>query len=205
MNHPEEYKLNNPVWYAINETHKPYGIDYPNAHFYHPDYSSFGGFTTFENTDFVLENYAEKANSFFIFGLVPSMPKTLEIKQELICHQMIVCTKQNTFFACCQYESRRYWIVRITRFCNPKKNKYLGYRQKNATFFLNIILSNQSSLQANLGLVELFKPAKIDFFNKNSITKNRINLYFFSILLINSLTIKVFYFIIYCVRDFTIV
>jgi ribosomal protein S18 acetylase RimI-like enzyme len=85
-----EYKLDNPVWYSIAETHKDFGIDSGTTKFYHPDCCPFGGFTsldTFENT---VSNYAKLASSFYVFGQKPIVPENLKLNNELHCLQMIV-------------------------------------------------------------------------------------------------------------------
>jgi len=84
------HKLDNPVWYSISETHKDFGIDFGTIKFYHPDYCPFGGFTAFDNKENSISEYAKLANTFFIIGQKPTLSDNLQLKNELICLQMII-------------------------------------------------------------------------------------------------------------------
>ncbi len=89
----DEKKLDNPVWYSLSETHKKKALDFGEMKFYDPDYCSFGGFTEVENTASALVEYSKLASSFFIFGAKPILPKSLKLKNELVCLQMIINSK----------------------------------------------------------------------------------------------------------------
>lgn len=84
------HKLDNPVWYSISETHKDFGINFGTIKFYHPDYCPFGGFMAFDNIEQSISEYAKLANTFFIIGQKPTVPDSLQLKNELICLQMII-------------------------------------------------------------------------------------------------------------------
>jgi ribosomal protein S18 acetylase RimI-like enzyme len=86
----EEQKLDNPVWYSLAESHKKLAIDHNNTHFYHPDYCAFGALNEFPNNGEELVDYAKLVPSFFIFGEKPIIPNSLQLKDELLCLQMIV-------------------------------------------------------------------------------------------------------------------
>lgn len=86
----EEQKLDNPVWYSLAESHKKLSIICNKTHFYHPGYCAFGAFNEISNNGEDLVAYAKLVTSFFIFGIKPSIPKTLKLKDELLCLQMIV-------------------------------------------------------------------------------------------------------------------
>ena len=90
---PNEKKLDNPVWYSLNETHQGFGIDYGYMKFFHPDYCPFGDFTEVENTANPMAEYAELTNHFYIIGEKPDIPKNLKLEGELICLQMIIYNK----------------------------------------------------------------------------------------------------------------
>jgi len=85
-----EKKLDNPVWYSLSEIHKSFAVDYGTIKFYHPDYCPFGGFEQVENTANHISEYAELTPNFFIIGQKPSIPENLILKNELVCHQMII-------------------------------------------------------------------------------------------------------------------
>ena len=84
------HKLDNPVWHSISETHKDFGIDFGTIKFYHPDYCPFGGFITIDNIEQSISEYAKLANTFFIIGQKPTLSDNLQLKNELICLQMII-------------------------------------------------------------------------------------------------------------------
>jgi ribosomal protein S18 acetylase RimI-like enzyme len=90
------HKLDNPVWYSISETHKDFGIGFGTIKFYHPDYCPFGGFMAFDNIEQSISEYAKLANTFFIIGQKPTVPDSLQLKNELICLQMIIHYKIET-------------------------------------------------------------------------------------------------------------
>jgi GNAT superfamily N-acetyltransferase len=83
-------KLNNPVWYSLNETHAGSAITYNNLKCYQPEYCPFGGYEPGDNISNYLEEYSTLVNNFFIVGAKPQFPPTLELKNELVCLQMII-------------------------------------------------------------------------------------------------------------------
>lgn len=86
----DEYKLDNPVWFSLSETHKDFAIEYGDIKFYHPDYCPFGGFINGENTTKAITEYSKLTSSFYSIGQKPIVPNELQLKGELICHQMII-------------------------------------------------------------------------------------------------------------------
>lgn len=90
---PDEKKLDNPVWFSLSETHKNFAVDGDAIKFYHPDYCSFGSFINLENTINPIAEYATLTNSFYFFGKKPILPNHLKLKDELVCHQMIIYKK----------------------------------------------------------------------------------------------------------------
>lgn len=91
----QEYKLDNPVWYSLAESHQNLALIYNKTHFYNPDYCSFGAFNEIPNNGEDLVAYATLVPSFFIFGTKPNIPQSLQFKDELMCLQMIVRNKIN--------------------------------------------------------------------------------------------------------------
>lgn len=89
----EEYKLDNPVWYALAESHKKLALDYNTTSFYNPEYCAFGAFNELSNNETDLLAYAKLVPSFFIFGTKPNLPESLYLKDELLCLQMIIRDK----------------------------------------------------------------------------------------------------------------
>ena len=88
-----DYKLDNPVWYSLSETHQHLAIEYNDAKFYKPDYCPFGGFAAAAKSTHAVEQYSSLADNFFIVGEKPLMPPQLSIKKDLVCLQMI-CDKK---------------------------------------------------------------------------------------------------------------
>ncbi|MEP6676943.1 MAG: GNAT family N-acetyltransferase [Ferruginibacter sp.] len=92
----EEKKLDNPVWHAIAETHRHFGIDAENTKFYRPDYCPFGGIIKAENTSAPITEYAALIDNFFIIGeQQPEISDSLQLKTELLGVQMIIYQKIN--------------------------------------------------------------------------------------------------------------
>lgn len=88
-------KLDNPAWHSLNETHHDFAVRYHDIHFYHPDYCPFGGFLNSTETEKGIQLYASLTDNFFIVGDKPSISRTLYIKHELVCHQMILDKETN--------------------------------------------------------------------------------------------------------------
>ncbi len=86
----EENKLDNPVWYALQETHQQFGVIADHVSFYHPDYCPFGGYHKTGNVAEAINAYAELVDNFFVIGEKPAVSHELVIKQELVCDQMII-------------------------------------------------------------------------------------------------------------------
>lgn len=59
-------KLQNPVWYSLQETHKKFAINYDEVVFYDPEICPFGAFTNSEKTKEALNEYAKLTDSFFL-------------------------------------------------------------------------------------------------------------------------------------------
>lgn len=91
MNYPveHEWKLDNPVWHALNETHERFGITYDNLKCYHPNYCPFGGFIGYTDVARLLDQYAAIADEFFIIGNKPEFSEKISLKNELVCLQLI--------------------------------------------------------------------------------------------------------------------
>jgi GNAT superfamily N-acetyltransferase len=83
-------KLDNPVWHSLNETHAGMSINYNNLKCYHPDYCPFGGYQPGDSISNYLEDYVALIDNFFIVGEKPAFPPILELKDELVCLQMII-------------------------------------------------------------------------------------------------------------------
>lgn len=83
-------QLDNPVWFALSETHEHLAIEYPGLKCYVPDYCPFGATNEVQDIASALNSYAELANDFFIVGNRPTLPDQLHLKKELVCAQMIV-------------------------------------------------------------------------------------------------------------------
>ncbi|MFP5040850.1 GNAT family N-acetyltransferase [Parasediminibacterium sp. JCM 36343] len=84
----EAFKLDNPVWYSLSETHQAFAMYEGNIKFYYHDFCPFGGFEKIENTQHNIIEYSKIANNFFIVGERPSVPQPLQVVKELVCLQM---------------------------------------------------------------------------------------------------------------------
>ncbi len=85
----ESSPLDNPAWHALTETQHAFAIDEGNIQFYQPDICAFGGFTSPENITAAMSGYAAITDDFFIIGNQPPLPPTLQLKNELVCLQMV--------------------------------------------------------------------------------------------------------------------
>jgi len=61
-----EKHLQNPVWYALQETHENFLVEYNGVKFYDPKICPFGAFTTETNNSEALNKYAENSEQFFL-------------------------------------------------------------------------------------------------------------------------------------------
>ena len=87
---PEYNKLDNPVWYSLDETHKSFSINYGNLKCYHPDFCPFGGYENNTAISGDIDKYAKLIDNFFIVGNKPDFSKSLILKDELVCLQMVL-------------------------------------------------------------------------------------------------------------------
>lgn len=83
-------KLDNPAWYALQESHKEFALDYGGIQFYHPDYCPFGGFMDKEATQKGIDAYAALMHDFYVIGDKPDFSEKLILKRELICYQLLL-------------------------------------------------------------------------------------------------------------------
>jgi len=83
-------KLDNPAWYSLTENHKGFSIDYNGIKFYRPAFCPFGGFTDYDSTKAGIDNYALLTNRFYVVGDRPIFNNKLQLKQELVCNQMLL-------------------------------------------------------------------------------------------------------------------
>ena len=61
-----EDKLKNPVWYALNETHQKFHLEFDGVQFYNPEICNFGAFSGATKTAKALTAYAKIVDSFFL-------------------------------------------------------------------------------------------------------------------------------------------
>ena len=61
-----ELTLKNPVWYALEEVHEKFLIDYNGVKFYDPEVCPFGAFQDSDKTASALNEYAKLTDSFFL-------------------------------------------------------------------------------------------------------------------------------------------
>ena len=86
----DEQKLDNPVWYSLNEVHKEFAIIDKGIKFYSPAYCKFG--SSPEETDAMdsINNYSNLTPSFFVVGKKPISINSLKLKKEIVCNQMVL-------------------------------------------------------------------------------------------------------------------
>ena len=83
-------KLDNPVWYSLQETHQAFCMDHAGMKFYLPELAPFGAFADIKTTLQGTASYAHLCNDFYVVGERPDIGDTLILKKELVCDQMIL-------------------------------------------------------------------------------------------------------------------
>jgi len=86
----DDHKLDNPVWYSLNETHKEYAIDYEGFKFYNPAYCPFGGFIDGTHSTKNIDAYAALIKKFFVVGERPLFSSKISLHNNLVCNQMVL-------------------------------------------------------------------------------------------------------------------
>ena len=61
-----EKKLENPVWFALQETHQQFSVSYNGVHFYDPLICPFGAFEHVRYTENAINKYALLTDAFFL-------------------------------------------------------------------------------------------------------------------------------------------
>lgn len=89
MDFTDSYKLDNPVWHSLSETHSKFVIKYNGIKFYDPEYCSFGGADKVYATE-AIGDYAQLTKNFFIVGENPNLPRGLKLNKEVVCLQMVI-------------------------------------------------------------------------------------------------------------------
>ena len=85
-----EDALDNPVWYALTDTHFNESIDYGHVKFYKTDYAPFGAFINYEDTASAIQKHAQLIDDFFIVGNPPKMPPNFKAPIKYVGLQMII-------------------------------------------------------------------------------------------------------------------
>ena len=88
------YKLDNPAWYALHETHKNFAIGIDGLKGYQKNIVAFAAWNTSINNGLKqLDDLIEPDESFFIIGEMSDLPSNYLIERTIICLQMI-CTAE---------------------------------------------------------------------------------------------------------------
>jgi ribosomal protein S18 acetylase RimI-like enzyme len=87
------YKLDNPAWYSLLETHQSFAIGTDELKRYQPHIVSFAAFQSGHNNILnELDNLIHPNESFFLIGKFKGLPKNYTVETILRCEQMI-CNK----------------------------------------------------------------------------------------------------------------
>ena len=86
----QNQQLDNPVWFALSETHAGYSISHANIKFYHPEYCPFGAITAADDLAGALQEYSTCCHQFYIVGQKPNVPSSLHLRKQLVCLQMVI-------------------------------------------------------------------------------------------------------------------
>ena len=90
MNQDEDYKLDNPIWYALEETHKQYAVEFDGCKFYKPEFSVFGGKGPIGATRSASDQYSMLTSHFYMVGEQPTTGVKTQIKKQLTANQMLL-------------------------------------------------------------------------------------------------------------------
>jgi len=90
LNLDNKHKLDNPIWFALQETHKSKSIDFNSVAAYKPNFCSFIGSKNNKNIQEAYLKYSKLSPTFFSFGEKPVLDFPLKIDVELKCLQMIL-------------------------------------------------------------------------------------------------------------------
>jgi ribosomal protein S18 acetylase RimI-like enzyme len=120
----EIQKLDNPVWHSLSETHKDISINYQNVKFYDPDYCPFGGIVETNHVVEQIDEYSKLINNFFIVGEEPVFSKRISLKKELVCLQMILEKRIDTYVEERVIKLDQSWADALSRLVNEVQPGY---------------------------------------------------------------------------------
>ncbi|MGC6422000.1 MAG: GNAT family N-acetyltransferase [Flavobacteriaceae bacterium] len=83
-------KLDNPAWYALQETHRKLALYWSDSAFYRPEICAFGAARKATLAQEGLTAYAQLENPFFFIGEKPSLPPNVCLMEEILCLQMLL-------------------------------------------------------------------------------------------------------------------
>jgi len=86
------YKLDNPAFYSLSETHSNFALNFHGMKFYNPMYCPFGGWKAdlCIDTEQGITNYAQQTSSFYVIGQKPIFGDNIILSKELICDQILL-------------------------------------------------------------------------------------------------------------------
>lgn len=83
-------ELENPVWYALNQSHSHLALSYSGIKFYNPEYCIFGAFDQSQGYIDGIAAYSKNIDGFYVVGKKPHLPEHLTITKEILCYQMVL-------------------------------------------------------------------------------------------------------------------
>lgn len=83
------FKLDNPVWYALSETHAHLSVPFDNMRFYQSNYCTFGAIFDAHKLYTGFEVYGKATENFYLVGNKPLLPIECELIKEVMCDQMV--------------------------------------------------------------------------------------------------------------------
>lgn len=88
----ELYKLDDPVFYSLQEVHHHIAEFHHGIAFYNPDYAVFGGTQTDEDLSKSIEKYLHQKGFLYWVGKAPKWGDSAGQLEPLVCEQMILTT-----------------------------------------------------------------------------------------------------------------
>lgn len=82
-------KLDNPVYYSLNEFHQKFCFQFGETKFYNPEIAAFGGSSSISKENEITD-YAKICDDFLIFGTKPDLGNSKTELSQLVCDQYIL-------------------------------------------------------------------------------------------------------------------
>lgn len=112
------YKLDNPAWHALNETHHHWAYTIDGLNLYPQHICPFGGIDEAADVDQIPKEYIAAEQEFFIIGNQPKLSNNFILQKELVCLQMVTKQTPNIAFSKTIIPLTEEWIPSLHQLVN---------------------------------------------------------------------------------------